>query len=77
MKHSKGIPYYARGGVSLGFRSMAAAKRLIANGAVKPSYGRKGHLRAIWLGPDGLSSPSGSTTQSRALFCVPEARATL
>ena len=33
----------------MGFRSIDAAKRLIEGGRVKPSYGRKGHLKAIWL----------------------------
>ena len=26
-----------------------SAKRLIAGGYVKPAYGRKGHLKAIWF----------------------------
>jgi hypothetical protein len=43
------IPIYATDGTSLGFRSIEAAKRLIANGQVKPAYGRKGHLKALWL----------------------------
>ena len=43
------IPLYAPDGTSLGFRSLEAAKRLIAGGYVKPAYGRKGHLKAIWL----------------------------
>ena len=43
------IPLYAADGTSLGFRSLEAAKRLIAGGHVKPAYGRKGHLKAIWL----------------------------
>ena len=42
------IPLYAPDGSSLGFRSMKAARQLIAGGYVKPSYGRKGHLKAIW-----------------------------
>jgi hypothetical protein len=42
------IPLYAADGTSLGFRSMKAARQLIAGGYVKPSYGRKGHLKAIW-----------------------------
>ena len=42
------VPIYAADGTSLGFRSMKAARRLIAGGYVKPSYGRKGHLKAIW-----------------------------
>jgi len=57
MKHAEQIPYYAPDGTSLGFRSLAAAKRLIAGGFVKPSYGRKGHLKAIWLRREDGSSP--------------------
>jgi hypothetical protein len=56
MKNVEQIPYYAPDGTSLGFRSPEAAKRLVEGGFVKPSYGRKGHLRAIWLQkPDGTS----------------------
>ena len=33
----------------MGFRTLEAAKRLIAGGYVKPAYGRKKHLKAIWL----------------------------
>jgi len=57
MKPADQIPYYAPDGTSLGFRSMAAAKRLIAGGFVKPSYGRKAHLKAIWLRREDGSSP--------------------
>jgi hypothetical protein len=57
MKPAEQIPYYAPDGTSLGFRSMDAAKRLIAGGFVKPSYGRKGHLKAIWLRREDGSSP--------------------
>ena len=66
MKHADQIPYYAADGTSLGFRSLAAAKRLIAGGFVKPSYGRKGHLKAIWLlredgsNPVEMSAPAGT-----------------
>ncbi len=42
------IPFYAADGTPLGFRTPEAARRLIAGGYVKPSYGRKGHLKAIW-----------------------------
>ena len=42
------IPLYAADGTPLGFRTPEAARRLIAGGYVKPSYGRKGHLKAIW-----------------------------
>jgi hypothetical protein len=60
------IPIYAADGTSLGFRSIEAAKRLIASGYVKPAYGRKGHLKAIWLlqedgeNPVETHAPSGT-----------------
>jgi len=57
MQREKQIPYYAPDGTSLGFRSIDAAKRLIEGGYVKPSYGRKGHLKAIWLRQEDGSSP--------------------
>lgn len=57
MQRDKQIPYYAPDGRSLGFRSVDAAKRLIDGGFVKPSYGRKGHLKAIWLQREDGSSP--------------------
>jgi hypothetical protein len=54
MKTEQLIPYYAPDGTSLGFRTLDAATHLIEGGRVKPSWGRKGHLRAIWLeSPDG------------------------
>ena len=62
MKGERLIPYYAPDGASLGFRAPDAAKRLIAGGYVKPSWGRKGHLRAIWL----LSPDGGNPIQVRA-----------
>ena len=43
------IPCYASDGRSLGFRNLDAAERLVAGGFVKPSYGRKKELKAIWL----------------------------
>jgi hypothetical protein len=49
MKSADQIPYYAPDGSSMGFRTLEAAMRLIAGGYVKPAYGRKGHLKAIWL----------------------------
>ena len=62
MKGERLIPYYASDGTSLGFRTHDAAKRLIEGGHVKPSWGRKGHLRAIWL----LSPNGGNPIQTRA-----------
>jgi hypothetical protein len=51
------IPIYSADGTSLGFRTPEAARRLIAGGYVKPSYGRKGHLKAIWLQREDGSNP--------------------
>ena len=44
-------------GTSLGFRTPEAARRLIAGGYVKPSYGRTGHLKAIWVQREDGSNP--------------------
>jgi len=57
MKHAKQIPYYAPDGSSLGFRPLVAAQQLVAGGFVKPSYGRKGHLKAIWLQREDGGNP--------------------
>jgi hypothetical protein len=57
MKAENQIPYYAPDGSPLGFRSLAAAKRLVDGGFVTPSYGRKGHLKAIWLRKADGASP--------------------
>ena len=56
------IPIYAADGASLGFRSFEAAKRLIESGYVKPAYGRKGHLKAIWL----LQEDGGNPVETNA-----------
>ena len=48
MKNNSMIPFYGIDGSSLGFRELHAAKRLVAAGTVKPAYGRKGHLKAIF-----------------------------
>ena len=57
MKPAEQIPFYAPDGTSMGFRSIDAAKRLIEGGHVKPAYGRKGHLKAIWLLKQGGDNP--------------------
>jgi hypothetical protein len=57
MKSADQIPYYAPDGTSLGGRSLAFAQRLVEGGFVKPSYGRKGHLKAIWLLQQGGGNP--------------------
>lgn len=46
----------------MGFRTLEAARRLIAGGYVKPAYGRKGHLKAIWL----LQKDGGNPVETRA-----------
>ena len=56
------IPLYAADGTSLGLRSLEGAKRLIAGDHVKPTYGRKGHLKAIWL----RQQDGGSPVETRA-----------
>jgi hypothetical protein len=58
------IPYYAPDGRSLGFRSLDAARRLIAGGYVKPCYGRKGHLKAIWLQQEDGANPVNARVQA-------------
>jgi hypothetical protein len=58
------IPLYASDGTSLGFRLIDAAKRLIAGGHVKPAYGRKGHLRAVWLLQEDGGNPVETHAQS-------------
>ena len=70
MNAERQIPYYAPDGSSLGSRSHDAAKRLITGGHVKPSYGRKGHLRAIWLErPDG-SNPIQTMARQGTKYSV-------
>ena len=64
MKRAEQIPYYAPDGTSLGFRALAAAKRLIAGGFVTPCYGRKGHLKAIWLRREDGSNPVEARARS-------------
>ena len=66
------IPYYAPDGTSLGFRSLEAAMRLIEGGHVKPSYGRKRHLRAIWLRQEDGSSPVPARAPSGTRYSFPE-----
>ena len=57
MKPADQIPYYTADGRPLGFRSAAAAERLVAGGHVKPAYGRKGHLKAIFSLQEGGGNP--------------------
>jgi len=64
---AQSIPLYAADGTSLGFRSLEAARRLIANEVVNPVYGRKGHLKAIFfMKPDGSSAVESKVPMARA-----------
>lgn len=60
------IPYYDTDGKPRGYRTREAAERLLANEVVTAVYGRKGHIKAIFLRqPDGSSAvqrglPGGS-----------------
>lgn len=58
------IPFYMADGRSLGFRTLDTAERLIAGGFVKPSYGRKKNLRAIWLRQEDGGNPVGTIPAS-------------
>jgi hypothetical protein len=62
MNQRRMIPIYSPDGISLGFRTLDAAQRLVAGGHVRPAYGRKGHIKAIWL----LKEDGGSPVQSHA-----------
>ena len=62
--NNKPIPLYSADGRCVGWRSLEAAHKMIAAGFWKPSYGRKGHLKAVWLGRDDGSTPV--ETNSRA-----------
>jgi hypothetical protein len=45
-------------------RTLSIAQRLVADGYVRPAYGRKGHLRAIWLLREDGSNPVTSHARS-------------
>lgn len=62
MKQNRMIPVYTPDGTSLGRRTLDAAERLVAAGHVRPAYGRKGHLKAIWL----LQEDGGNPVQPHA-----------
>lgn len=57
MQPDNPIPFYAADGRQLGVRTPEAAKRLIASGYAKAAYGRKGHLRAIWIPHEDGGTP--------------------
>jgi len=54
----------------MGFRTLKAAKRLIAGGYVRPSYGRRGHLKAIWLLQNDGGNPIETHPRAGTRYCV-------
>jgi hypothetical protein len=72
MKSPDQIPFYAPDGVPLGFRSLDTARLLIAGGYVKPSIGRKGHIRAIWLNEDDGGNPVETHAPSGTRYVIRE-----
>ncbi len=72
MKPADQIPYYAPDGTSRGFRSLEAANLLIAANLVNPSYGRKGHLKAIWAPKEDGSSAVDANTKTGTRYSVLE-----
>lgn len=64
MKQNSTIPLYAADGTSLGLRTTEAAQRLVAAGHVTASYGRRGHLKGIWLRREGERTPVAARTSS-------------
>ena len=51
------IPIYAADGIPRGYRSRDAAERLLQLGFVSPVFGRKGHLKAIFMRQEDGSNP--------------------
>jgi hypothetical protein len=58
----------ASDGKSLGYRPLETAQRLVANGFATPSYGRKGHLKAIWLRRLQMKDEDGVEFSTEPLF---------
>jgi hypothetical protein len=63
------IPLYAADGTPWGFRTLETAQRLIANDLVSPSYGRKGHLKAIFSKRTDGSSAVEATGPRGTRYC--------
>ena len=72
MNRDKQVPYYASDGTSVGFRSVENAKRLVDGGFVEASYGRKGHLKAIWARRQDGSSPVEAHAPTGTRYSFPE-----
>lgn len=72
MQPDKPIPYYNVDGTSRGFRTIDAARQLVASGLVKPSYGRKGHLKAIWVPQKDGGTPVEMNARGATRYSVLE-----
>lgn len=73
MSRSKNdIPIYAADGRSLGFRTLEAAQRLVAGGFVNPVYGRKGHLKAIFLRQEDGANPVEASPRVGTRYSFPQ-----
>jgi hypothetical protein len=72
MKTADQIPYYSADGNSRGFRTLEAAQKLIAANLVNPSYGRKGHLKAIWAPKTDGTSAVATNASSGTRYSVLE-----
>jgi len=78
MTNPKPVPLYSTDGRSLGNREHAAALALVGRGLVKPAYGRKGHLRAIYLQqPDGGTPVDDTPPSGPRYSCAATASGTV
>lgn len=66
------IPIYSADGRPLGYRTPEAAERLIANGYVKPAYGRKGHLKALHLQQEDGGNPIETHPRNGTRYSFPQ-----
>ena len=71
-RNNNQIPIYAADGTSLGFRTREAANRLLAGGFVRPVYGRKGHLKAIFLRQEDGGNPVEAQPRVGTRYSFPE-----
>ena len=72
MSRKDDIPIYAADGTSEGFRSLETARLLLANGYVKAAYGRKGHLKAIWVQQQDGGNPIETQARAGTKYSFPE-----
>ncbi|MCL4853335.1 MAG: hypothetical protein KJZ78_18415 [Bryobacteraceae bacterium] len=56
-------PLYSADGRCFGFRSRTAVQRLLSMHLVRPVYGRKGHLKAVYLPDADGSHPVTKSTR--------------